>query len=273
MVITNNLGFEGQPYLMIWLLQENLGNEDAFTPLKQALSKFEQLIHSAKVVPFVGEITPDLETDEKVICFGAYSMRHLAKRKGWTPGVYDIEWFSYQSLINALGDDVLNYDSVFGKFGDIESPYEDLFIRPICDGKEFAGTVIARSSLRDWQERVVSLGMKDNGSTLTGDTDVMISPLKKIYNEYRYFVVDEAVVTGSQYKLGKRVVYGDTDGNIEVAQKFADKLSNHIEQPYVLDIALTDAGYKVIELNTLNCAGFYAIDVQKLVAALIEKEC
>lgn len=258
---------------MIWLLQENLGNEDAFKPLIANLERFGQQIHQAKVVPFVGEITPDLDTEEKVICFGAYSMRKLAQRKGWHPGVYDIEWFPYQSLIEVLGSDVLNHDAVFGKFGDIVPRSDEFFLRPTHDGKEFAGTVLSLNQLKERQHRIIELKLADNGSTLTEHTEVMCASLKKIYNEYRYFVVGGKAVTGSQYKLGKRVVYGDTDGNLETAQKFADRLAEHIDHPYVLDIALTDDGYKVIELNTLNCAGFYAIDVQKLVAALIEKEC
>jgi glutathione synthase/RimK-type ligase-like ATP-grasp enzyme len=100
----------------------------------------------------------------------------------------------------------------------------------------------------------------------------MCASLKKIYNEYRYFVVDGKVVTGSQYKLGKRVVYGETDQNIDIAQTFVDMLNKNIDQPYVIDIALTDDGYKVIELNTMNCAGFYACDMQKLVTAIIDYE-
>lgn len=257
---------------MIWLLQENLGNEDAFKPLISNLEKFDQKMHIAKVVPFIGEITPDLETDEKVICFGAYSMRKLAQRKGWTPGVYDIEWFPYTSLISVLGDYVLNSDAVFGKFGEIQPPSDEFFMRPIHDGKEFAGVIKSANQLKEWQHRVIDLKLTDNGSTLTENTEVMCSPIKRIYDEYRYFVVDGKVVTGSRYKMGKRIIYGDTDGNLDIAQEFANKLSSHINHPYVLDVAFTDKGYKVIELNTLNCAGFYAIDIQRLVNSLIEYE-
>lgn len=257
---------------MIWLLQENLGNEDAFAPLVANLKKFDQQIHMAKVIPFIGEITPDLETEGKVICFGAYSMRKLAQRKQWNPGVYDIEWFPYQSLIDVLGNDVLNCDAGFGKFGEINPSSNEFFLRPTHDGKEFPGVVMSKCHLKERQHRIIDLKLADNGSTLTEHTEVMYASIKKIYNEYRYFIVDGKAVTGSRYKMGNRVIYGDTDGNIDIAQKFANRLSNHINHPYVLDIALTDQGYKVIELNTLNCAGFYAIDIQKLVMALIEKE-
>ncbi len=37
---------------------------------------------------------------------------------------------------------------------------------------------------------------------------------------------------------------------------------------FVLDIALTDNGYKVVEINCLNSAGLYASNVGKLVVAI-----
>jgi len=226
------------------------------------------------VVPFVGEIIPDVNVspETKVVCFGAYSMRKLGVKKNWYPGVYDIEWFTYQSLISALGQDVLNHDAIFGKFGDISPPSDLVFIRPTHDGKEFAGTVQSSDQFVVWRQRVVDLGLADNGSTLTADTEVMMAPVKKIYNERRNFVVGGKVITNSQYKIGRRVVYGETDQYMKVAQSFVDRLNPFIDQPYVIDVAETDDGPKVIELNTLNCAGFYACDVQKLIAAIIDHE-
>ena len=257
---------------MDWVIQENVNAEGNFNSLLENIARFGQTYDLVKVVPFVGDIIPDVDHDDKVICFGAYSMRTLAQRKGWSPGVYDIEWFPYSSLVECLGRDVLNYDAVFGKFGDIMPATDDFFIRPIHDGKEFAGTVMSMAELLEWRVKVNALGGEGNGSTIDCGTAVMCAGLKKIYNEYRYFVVDGRVVTGSQYKLGRRVVYGDTDGGIDVAQKFVDKLNSVITHPYVIDLALTEDGHKVIELNTLNCAGFYACDMQKLVGALVDYE-
>ena len=258
---------------MHWLIQENIGHEDKFQSLIDSIIKLDQTYDLVKVIPFIGEITPDINPiDKNVICFGAYSMRKLAAKKGWTPGVYDIEWFPYTALIDALGTDVLNHDAVFGTFGDIVPEQDEFFMRPIHDGKEFAGVIKSAGQLKEWQTRVIALGLADNGSTLTSETPIMCSQLRKIYNEYRYFVVDGKAVTGSQYKLGKRVVYGDTDGHLDIAQEFVDRLNGTVDQPYVIDIALTDDGHKVIEMNTLNCAGFYAADMQKLTYALVEYE-
>ncbi len=39
-------------------------------------------------------------------------------------------------------------------------------------------------------------------------------------------------------------------------------------EAFVVDVCELDEGLKVLELNTLNAAGFYAADVQRLVVAL-----
>ena len=257
---------------MLWVIQENIGNEGKFVSLIDNIEKFGQRITLVKVVPFVGEIIPDIDTDDSVICFGTYSMRKLAERKRWTPGVYDIEWFPYQRLIDALGDSVLNHDATFGNFGDILPTEDEFFIRPTHDGKEFAGKLMSSNQLKEWQHRIINLKLQDNGTMLSEHTEVMCANIKKIYNEFRFFVVGGKAVTGSQYKLGKRVVYSNADDMLYIAQEFVDRLIPDINQPYVLDLALTDDGYKVIELNTLNCSGFYACDMQKLVSTLIAYE-
>lgn len=251
---------------MLWVIQENIANEDKFNSLIESIQEIGDKVQLVKVVPFVGDIIPDVDCDGDVICFGSYSMRHTAVEKGWSPGVFDIDWFPYTSLIEELGNQVLNHDAIVGKFGEIDPSWDEFFIRPTHDGKEFAGTVETRQRFRDWQLRVVELGLQNTVSTLGFDTEVLCASLKRIDQEYRFFIVNGKVSTGSRYKLGKRVVYEEAYEHDEaVAQTFADQLAHRIPFPYVLDLSYTDGEWKVIELNTMNCAGFYACDVQKLV--------
>ena len=37
---------------------------------------------------------------------------------------------------------------------------------------------------------------------------------------------------------------------------------------WLIDVALVDGGYKIIEINCINCAGLYKGDVVKLVGLL-----
>ena len=96
------------------------------------------------------------------------------------------------------------------------------------------------------------------------------SPGKRIYREYRFFVVNGKVVTGSQYRVGLRVFSTECNEKdvIRYAQKMVDLWSPDVG--YVLDIADTPEGFKVIEVNCLNASGFYACDMGKVVFALEE---
>lgn len=74
---------------MHWVLQENLFRENEWGNLVSTLERFEIPYSVHKVIPFIGELVPAVEPkNERVVCFGSYSMRHSAKKFGWTPGVF-----------------------------------------------------------------------------------------------------------------------------------------------------------------------------------------
>lgn len=252
---------------MHWILQDNLFNEDAYQVLLDTLIRFN-IPHSVhKVIPFVGELTdpPELSTDN-VICMGSYSLRHVAKKEGWTPGVFDLEPFDFTEQLKHWGSYMLNYDATVVRFADVS--YEgSAFLRPIQDSKVFAGGVFDHEDFNEWQRKVCVLE-EDYGSTLSKDTLVQVCRLRKIYSEHRFWVVKGKVVTSSTYKLGRRVQYETLiDPRFqEFAEMCIAEWQPH--EAFVIDICDCEDGLKVVEINTLNSSGFYAADIQKLVMAL-----
>lgn len=69
---------------MFWVLQNNLFNEAGFQSLVGALERMGIKNTIVKVVPFVGDIIPDINPKNPVIAIGAYSMWKVAKRKDGT---------------------------------------------------------------------------------------------------------------------------------------------------------------------------------------------
>ena len=119
-----------------------------------------------------------------------------------------------------------------------------------------------------WKQNVIKLREESTFATITPETEVLIAPVKNIKQEYRFFVVNHKIVTGSRYKVGTRVIYTEAieQDAIDYAQYIAD-----IWGPssfYALDIALTEEGFKVLEINCGTSAGFYATNVTKIVEAL-----
>jgi hypothetical protein len=263
-----------------WLLQHNLFHEKGMRDLIAFLERMGIPHSEHKIIPFVGELEPDIDIEGDVICIGSYSMRHLAKRKGWVPGVFDMDGITYEDCIKKWGTDMLNYDAVIVPLYDALETFdrvnEDglIFMRPIADSKDFAGAVFERGPLEYLWKGIDSLGDEADPAGLRRDTLVMMCAPKNIAREYRFWIVDGRVVTGSQYKLGSRVLYSsDIDPDVKtfavsrVASISVDRWNPL--RAFVLDVALMrDGSKKVVELNTFNAAGLYAADVAKIVEAI-----
>jgi hypothetical protein len=154
------------------------------------------------------------------------------------------------------------------RFEDTNFDDELMFIRPIEDSKVFAGKVFDKDEFYTWKQKVCMLG-EDCGTSLSKSTLIQLSKPKKIYSEHRFWVVKGKVVTSSTYKLGHTVIYQPLAED-SVFQKYAEERIAEWQphDAFVIDIADTADGMKIVEINTLNSCGFYACDIQRLVIAL-----
>jgi len=255
---------------MYWVLQENLFNEYGYTQLLETLNKYDIPHTEVKIVPFIHDIIPDINPEGLVMVCGATSMTKIANRKNWFPGSFHNEDFTYEKWKENWGTELLNYEAIVCRFDEVAHHWDEFFIRPCEDTKSFSGTVMEWEEFYEWQPKVV--GINEDLSPLQADTMVMMSPLKTIYTESRFFVVDGKVITGSIYKVGNTVRSSDIidDDLWNYTQSMVD-----IWQParaFVLDVALTPDGFKIIEVNNLNSAGYYKCDIQKIVLAIENME-
>lgn len=267
---------------MHWVLQENMFRENEWDNLVSTLERFEIPYSVHKVIPFIGEIIPVVEPKhEHVVCFGSYSLRHSAKKFGWTPGIFDLFDQNFMLQKYHWGELMLNSDSQVVPFKHARLD-EPSFVRPIDDSKYFAGAVFDPEEFNEWVHKVTVLG-EDYGNSLTGETLVQICSPKKIYAEYRFWVVDGEIITSSLYKRGSRVVY---DSHVdEHVHDFVEEVlcikqqTNMLEnlkplqgwlpaRAFVIDVCETPDGMKIVEINTINSAGFYAGNVTNLVLAI-----
>jgi hypothetical protein len=106
--------------------------------------------------------------------------------------------------------------------------------------------------------------------TVTPLDEIMACSTKKIWSETRTWVVDGRVVTASGYKIGTTKRYtapSQIDGVItEYAQACVDCWQPNAA--FVLDVADTPEGLKILEINNINAAGLYRGDMLRLVSAL-----
>jgi hypothetical protein len=261
---------------MHWIIQDNLHREVGHMALIDTLERFSIPHTEVKCVPFSDglplseRIIPLAEPEGLVMVCGSITLAKVAAQAGWTPGSFYNDNHDYRVWKQHLGDHLLNADSVVCRFGDVDDRWEEFFIRPCGDTKSFSGKCYDYVEFDTWRKQVVEL--RETYTTLDADTMVMYGPMKRIYREARLFVVDGQVVTGSTYKIGPRVHY--TEEIPPTMWTYAERMAK-LWQParaYVLDVALTDdeddGWNKVVEINCINAAGFYCIDMQKFVHAI-----
>lgn len=141
---------------------------------------------------------------------------------------------------------------------------EAKFIKPSRDLKAFNGGILeAGISISDFI-------LNQQYQEFYIDEIAVIAPLKKIYAEYRFFIVDKKVVTGSMYK---------NRGHVKASSFIPDHIQKAAEeycllyQPhavFTLDIADTPDGCKIVEYNCWNCSGAYHCDLIKIYKAIAD---
>lgn len=255
---------------MFWVLQNNLFSEAGYESLLQAVERRGLPHIVTRCIPFAGTLEPDPgDPPGAVIVMGSHTLVREAQRRGWQPGGFLNENFNYRTQWRHWDRRrMLNGDGTVYHFGRVPEQQHPFFIRPVDDGKSFAGKVMDWPTFSEWRDRVLAL-TPDDHPTIDADTEVVVAEPKRIYREYRTWIVGGRVVTASMYKLGERVLYSANvdPGVIEYAESCADIWTP--ADAFVLDVAIVgDGRMKIVEVNCLNSAGFYAADVGKLVEAL-----
>ena len=164
---------------------------------------------------------------------------------------------------------MLNHDAEVVALGEVPEQREPFFLRPVTDTKSFAGGVYDWPTFLAWRERLSALS-PDDGPTVWLDTAVMVCRKKEIWSETRLWIVDGRVATASGYKIGTLVRSSPPSLVDERVLDFASARAAEWSpnRAYVMDVAETPDGLKIIEVNNLNSAGWYKADLNRLVLAL-----
>jgi hypothetical protein len=152
-------------------------------------------------------------------------------------------------------------EEVFDRIGDGQS----LFVRPDSPLKPFSGRVVRRDKL--------TLKTLDHGFYYDDENiPVVVAPTQSIMREWRFVVVDRAVVTGSGYQADGRTTLVGSDS--QAAWDIASQLARSIPAPelvYVLDLCETTKGIRLLELNSFSGADLYGCEGARIIQALDEK--
>ena len=251
-----------------WVIQSNLGSSRDIELLASACAALGLECLQVVGIPFSNEL-PDVPADVPTVFYGSTNFITNVHRSGrWRPGAFfDDDAFQFTRTLEHYGDHCLNSDARVMTMADLASdPRPDstrLFVRPIADLKEFAGTEFELGEYRAWFAR-----LNEGGFELGPGTAVISASIKPIEHEWRLFVVDDRVVAGSHYRA---------DGVLQVTPEVPPEVAAFGESMatiwspapvFVIDVAQAAGHLRVIEINGFNSSGFYASNIHVIVDAV-----
>jgi len=222
--------------------------------------------------------------DYPVVVNGSIQFCGIVQRKcpNWYPGPYStFGAYDCTKYYPIFGDKLLNGDYLMMPYGDLNRNKNELFkqfgidntifIRPNRGNKIFTGQTVYKES---WDKDIKLIGFYD----VPQDELCVISSPKNVLDEWRFFVYNEEVITGSCYKRGGKLtntalaVSNRDKGFDFTAKAVADQNVTKGFRPdsvWSIDICRTSTNtFYVLEVGCFSCAGIYEADTDKLVDAV-----
>lgn len=247
-----------------WILIQT-GRERDFSRVKNAVESFgrEATVVTLKQV-YEGTSLP--ESTNSVVYGPVRAVEFATATYGW------LSWLNLPKLactayFPVFGQHLVNSDYVMLPLGDVPRQWnsltaflskggeETLFVKPNQNNKLFvAGSMCV--------EEVRSLR-----NALDADELVVISGCKEIHREWRCFILNTSYLTGSLYRDGDNVskCLLSREDVIEFANAMAQMRYPELPPVWVIDVAETEHGLRVLEVSDSASAGFYEADHDLLI--------
>lgn len=263
---------------MHFLIMDKYFNEEGFRVMKDYMVKHNISHTSVKPVPVLNIFVPEDVNDysdatyEKyfdksipTMSFGSYALANQLVENGYRPGGFINDNFNIKLQMEKWGSsNFLNGICYFSKICEANLPcWDNIFIRPVFDTKQLIARVIEREN---FFYALHEFGRNGGNQQL----EILVSEAVEILSEYRLFIIDCKVVAQSLYKVRGQFCTNPVVPDI-IIQKAEELCKVWTPAPaFVMDFAEVEEGFKVLEVNNINCAGFYACDIRSIVDALNE---
>ena len=263
---------------MKFAIQQNLMNHEQLLRVAEAVKPYPTVWLG--LIPFSREITSEEPLAGKdYIPYGSTLLTTLVSELGWTGLHFDLERLNWEcwvknhpSMLNSHKNTrVLSAEGAIEYLNEVVgAPESEFFMRPSHDLKHFAGYVGVATELRDHLKSMIDSYHRGEHGTypMRPDTPIVLATPQRILAEWRWFIVEGKIVSGSMYRAhGQLRKLRETDSAvIDEAQALADHWLPM--DCVVMDTALTEEGVSIVEFNTINSSGFYDNDVEAVFRAL-----
>lgn len=200
-------------------------------------------------------------------------MRYIQTHRRWVPGGWctfpNLSCSTYYAYFGAylvnrnytmlpIAEAIRESNSIFSTYGREGS----VFVRPDSVDKSFGGRVCDADSFA----RFLTPFARDPTSL------IVVAEPRFIEREWRLFIANSRMVTGSQYRVAHKTQVGPEVPD-EVQQFARDVLARVAWRPdplFVMDVGETKDGLHIVELNSFSCSGQCACDLEAYVKTASE---
>lgn len=258
---------------LLWIATGRMPGRDDMARLMKALEA-QGVPHAAvRKPPFANYLVDmhdkdrrvELRPEGPVFAYGSTTLHEVSKSMGWTPGFVDGP--PMDECDAHWGAHMLNFGARIETLGTMAVPNEPVFIRPVDDGKAFAGKIEDPEGFDAWRAGIMDI---KGWTNVPPTTQVVVARPRRIAAEWRLAVVDGVVATSSLYRDGSRL-RNETGCPAEVLAFAMARIEEwRPRAAFVLDVADTEDGLRIVETNSISSAGFYAMDMERYVEAIEE---
>ena len=217
-------------------------------------------------------LVPEIDTSSCFVLFGSHQFTKAINPNGrFQPGGLGVNERTRASayMSNLPLDWFLNREGVFMTWAMFKHRAREmffehdtnmLFVRPDSGFKTFAGQRMKYGTIDH------DISTLDQTSGVMDETMVLVNCGTEIKGEFRFVIADKQVIAGSEYRW---------DGVLDVRRDWpqecwdlAQKVAGgdwQVDIAYTCDVALTEEGPRIVELNGFSCAGLYACDLELVV--------
>ncbi|MDR6465700.1 ATP-grasp domain-containing protein [Chryseobacterium sediminis] len=252
---------------MYFLVQANVYLDPDHYKIFDALEELNIDYGVINIPPAAEKI--DFNIDRKdVFVYGSVTIARLARQNTeWFPGSFYGGNHLYEVYSKYYGENLLNYNVSVHKISEQLSWKKDelKFIKPYSEAKIFTGKAFTEIEWKDF----VFEALENQSNRITKDSLIQVSKARRTIKEARLWIVGGQIIDGGYYKFNDDAPFEE-----KVSQEgldFANEMIQlfNLEEAFVMDICLTDEGWKIVEINCINSSGFYPnTNVKSVIKAL-----
>lgn len=251
---------------MYYLIQKNVFKDPRYNEIFKVLSDLHLEYEEVSFKPNSNIFNYKTERKD-IFVYGSVKLAKVTADYNWTPGSFYGNNHKFEQYSKGYGLNVINYKSqIVNLIDDLDwSANAQLFIKPSEDAKIFTGKVFNES---EWNDFVFYRMNDPYEQRIHNQTKIQVSLPHQLVKEARVWIIGTKVITSSYYKFHDDTPFEEnvaTDG-LQFAQQMA-ALYN-VADAYVMDIGYTSKGWKIIEINCINSAGFYKGNIKEIIIAL-----